>query len=109
MTDMKDSLAAEKKTLTIMIGIYCRGHHQAVNKTLCDDCQQLLEYALKRLGGCKFGSEKPVCSNCSVHCYKPEMREKIRNAMKYAGPRMAVRHPLRGLGHLLHKLRSSGK
>ncbi|MFS8651978.1 MAG: nitrous oxide-stimulated promoter family protein [Caldibacillus sp.] len=28
------------------------------------------KYAWVRLSVCRFGEEKPACSNCSVHCYK---------------------------------------
>ena len=31
---------------------------------------------------------KTFCSNCKVHCYKPEMRKKIRAVMRFSGPRM---------------------
>jgi hypothetical protein len=33
------------------------------------------------------------------------MRERIRTVMRYAGPRMALRHPLLALAHLLDSLR----
>lgn len=29
---------------------------------------------------------KTFCSNCKVHCYKPEMREKIRDVMRFPAP-----------------------
>ncbi len=31
------------------------------------------------------GTEKTFCANCKVHCYKPEMREKIRAVMRFFG------------------------
>jgi len=40
-----------------------------------------------------------------VHCYKPEMRERIRGVMRFAGPRMALRHPLLAVRHLLDERR----
>ena len=40
----------------------------------------------------KRQEEKTFCSNCTVHCYRPEMRERIRTVMRYAGPRkMCIR------------------
>ena len=27
--------------------------------------------------------EKTFCANCKVHCYKPEMREQIRQVMRF--------------------------
>lgn len=97
----KDNLAGEKRTLSVMVRIYCRGHHGQGGKDFCHDCRELLDYAYGRLDKCKFGGEKPVCSKCTVHCYKPEMRDKIREVMRYSGPRMVLRHPLMAVGHFL--------
>jgi len=83
-----------------MIGIYCRGKH-GKKGGLCADCASLLEYADRRLTACPFRADKPTCLNCPVHCYQPEMRERIRAVMRYAGPRMALRHPLLTLWHAL--------
>lgn len=43
---------------------------------------------------------KTFCSNCKVHCYRPEMREKIRVVMRYSGPRMLFCHPILALRHV---------
>lgn len=101
----KDEFAGEKETLSAMVRIYCSGHHHQGGKDVCDDCRELLAYAFARLDKCKFGGEKPVCSKCSVHCYKPEMRQKVRRVMRYAGPRMLFRHPLMAIGHFLRSRR----
>lgn len=93
-------LASELKTIRAMITIYCRAHHGS-DRELCRDCSQLLVYAGKRLGLCPFREAKPTCGKCTVHCYRPEMRETIRKVMRYAGPRMLLRHPLMALRHLL--------
>jgi len=81
-----------------MIEIYCTTMHQG--KDLCDNCGLLLTYALKRIDHCKFNPNKPACKDCPVHCYKPEMREKIRQVMRFAGPRMILTHPVLALDHL---------
>jgi len=92
-------LGSEKQTILLMITMYCRGkHHPPAD--LCDDCRGLLEYALKRLETCKFQQNKPVCGRCTVHCYKPYMREKVRQVMRYAGPRMIWQHPVLTLCYL---------
>ena len=44
---------------------------------------------------------KTFCSACKVHCYRPEMREKIRAVMRWAGPRMLFVHPVLAVRHLL--------
>ena len=48
-----------------------------------------------------FHEGKTTCANCPAHCYKPEMREKIRKVMRYAGPRMIYRHPILALLHII--------
>lgn len=88
----------ERKTIQRMIGIYCRAHHGPADG-LCDDCRGLYEYALARLERCLFGADKPACAACPVHCYKPSMRERVRTVMRYAGPRMLLRHPFLALLH----------
>lgn len=92
-------LEGEKRTVEAMIEIYCRKHHDA--GALCPACRELQVYAFARVDRCPFGPDKPKCSKCHVHCYTPEMRERIRNVMSYAGPRMAVRHPILSVAHAL--------
>ena len=93
-------IAREKKIIRDMIDIYCRGNHGS-NDTLCEDCRNLLNYAWQRLDRCKFGEQKPNCSKCKIHCYRPEMREKVIAVMRYSGPRMLFRHPVAAIRHLL--------
>ena len=91
----------EKKTVRQMVEIYCYGKKHSSSKGLCEECSALLDYACKRLDHCKFGEQKPTCKICPVHCYKPEMKAKIREVMRYAGPRMIWYHPLTAIRHLL--------
>jgi hypothetical protein len=92
-------LARERRTIKAMIAIYCREHHHG--RGLCDACATLDAYADKRLELCPYGAEKPTCLNCAVHCYRPKMRESIKDVMRYAGPRMMRRHPILAVRHLL--------
>ena len=94
------NLERERETLAAMIGMYCRGHHGSGGRELCRDCAELLGYADDRLGKCPFGGEKGPCSQCRVHCYKPAMREKIRDVMRYSGPRMIWKHPVLAVYHV---------
>ena len=48
-----------------------------------------------------FGDAKPTCANCAVHCYKANMRERVRAAMRWAGPRMLWRHPVLAIRHMI--------
>jgi hypothetical protein len=97
-------LTREARIVGMMIGMYCRANHRS--KMLCGECQPLKDYALDRLDKCPFGEDKTVCSICSVHCYKAEMRQKIRVVMQYAGPRMMAHHPIMAVRHLLDKRRN---
>lgn len=81
-----------------MIGIYCRDHH-GTGRSPCAICAELAAYAAERLDRCPFGADKPTCANCKVHCYRPEMRDRVRVVMRYAGPRMLVRHPILAILH----------
>jgi hypothetical protein len=89
--------AREQRTLEAMMAMYCRHHHGA--GALCAECAALAEYSQRRLERCVFGDEKPTCANCLVHCYKADMRERIRVMMRWAGPRMILRHPVLAFMH----------
>ena len=90
----------ELKTVRVMIEIYCRGQHRAGDE-LCRDCQELWDYARTRVERCPFGSDKPTCANCTVHCFRREMRDRIRDVMRYAGPKMPTRHPVLSIFHVI--------
>ncbi len=92
-------LRREYKTADVMISIFCRKHHG--ENDLCGDCRELRYYTLERLVKCPFREDKPTCAKCPVHCYKPAMRERIREVMRFSGPRMIFRHPILALRHLL--------
>lgn len=131
---MPDRIADEKKVVALMIRLYCRRHcrqqgrtaktdltgltgrnadtNQADNSSrtatspLCPECAALLDYALRRLDSCRFGNGKPSCRKCPVHCYRADMRERIRTVMRWAGPRMMLHHPIAATKHLLRELGS---
>ena len=93
-------IAREKRTIAAMVQLYCRKKHGRTS-TLCDGCSELLEYATCRLDRCPFGPQKTTCAKCPVHCYKPQMREHVKEVMRFAGPRMLLRHPILAISHLL--------
>lgn len=90
----------EKETVALMIRLYCRKKHGTKNN-LCPDCDALSQYAIQRSDKCPFMETKTFCSNCRVHCYKPEMRTKIREVMRYCGPRMIFYHPVMAIRHVI--------
>jgi hypothetical protein len=85
-----------------MIRLYCRGRHGGLDAP-CGECDELTNYARLRLARCAFQDHKPTCARCTVHCYRAEMRERIRAVMRYAGPRMLFHHPLLALSHLMDR------
>jgi hypothetical protein len=84
-----------------MVKLYCKRklHLPAID----DEHKALITYAHKRLDGCKFGEKKTACQHCHIHCYKPDMREKIRAIMRWAGPRMIIYDPIAAIKHLLNR------
>jgi len=93
----------EKKTVRAMIELYCREEHGSPGSP-CEECANLLDYALRRLDCCPYGSKKPTCAECPIHCYRPERRERIKSVMSFAGPRMIWRHPVLALLHMADSL-----
>ncbi len=98
--------------------IYCEGVHPEAERAplvsdgvalgvykrvpkVCDECAELLRYAERRRAYCPK-DPKPFCSYCDTHCYKPDMRERMREVMRYAGPR-SWRHgyAIEGVRHVI--------
>ncbi len=89
----------EKRMVSEMIALYCRKKHGA--KTLCPACRELTEYARQRSDRCPFMETKTFCSNCKVHCYRPDMRDRVRTVMRFSGPRMMFHHPIAAIRHII--------
>lgn len=95
----------ERRTVAAMIRLFCRRKHGR-REALCESCQAIHDYALARLERCPFQERKPTCAKCRVHCYREPMRTQIRHIMRFAGPRMLLRHPVLAIGHLVDGKRS---
>ena len=82
----------EKQIVDLMIHLYCRKKHKTVEKHhgLCEECEKLRNYAAMRVDKCPFMETKTFCSNCRVHCYKPQMREEIRNELRSYFPKFVI-------------------
>jgi hypothetical protein len=104
----QNRLERERRTIAAMIEIYCRGRHRQA-KGLCAECEQLLAYATGRIDKCPFRENKPACAKCAIHCYKPEMRQKVREVMRYSGPRMLWTHPILSLMHYMDEMKHTRK
>jgi hypothetical protein len=88
----------ERRTIAVMTEVYCKGHH-GTDGTLCKECQEFQDYAFLRLSKCPFQDKKSTCGKCKIHCYRPDMKERVRQVMRYSGPRLLVRHPVLSLHH----------
>ena len=101
---MAFSRRLEKDTIRKMIMMYCNAKHNPENNGCCSECLSLLDYAEQRIDKCVYGDNKPVCSKCTVHCYKPEMREKIKEIMQYSGPKMLFKSPILSIRYMYRKI-----
>ncbi len=104
--DLSDSLPLasarierERRTIQVMVEIYCHKKHGTASGCLCPECAALFDYALQRIEKCPFREDKPTCRKCSVHCYKREMREQVIRVMAFSGPWMMVYHPVLTIQH----------
>ena len=105
---MSRAIQSEKRVVSKMIKLYCRAHHNSKNE-FCEECDELNIYAMIRLDKCPFGEDKPTCSLCPIHCYKKEMRTRVKEVMIFAGPRMLLRHPVDAVSHLARELKLKRK
>ena len=99
---MHRSTLRDMETVEAMIRIYCRHHH---TQDLCKECRVVLVYANARIEKCLFGLEKPACNKCTVHCYSPAMKEKVKEIMRFSGPKMIYRHPVMAFIHKIKEKR----
>lgn len=98
--DTQTKREREKRMVSQMIALYCRKKHRT-RGGLCPQCAALDAYAKMRTDKCPFMETKTFCSNCRIHCYKPDMRAKIREVMRFAGPRMILHHPVAAIRHVV--------
>ena len=95
------NIKSEKRVVSHMIKLYCK--HKLKCDAMPTEYKNLEMYAHKRLDGCKYGDKKPACKRCPIHCYRPDMRQKIRDVMRWAGPRMMIYDPIAAIKHLFNK------
>lgn len=107
--DTADKREREKQVVDLMIRLYCRKKHGSEKGHLCPACEKLRSYSHLRSNRCPFMESKTFCSNCRVHCYRPEMREQIREVMRFSGPRMMLYHPVMALGHMVSSMKEKKK
>ena len=100
MAEAGPRVRRERRTVAAMIRLYCRNKH-GKRGTLCGECQAIQDHAMARLERCPFQERKSTCARCRVHCFREPQRSQIRDIMRFAGPRMLLRHPILAIRHLL--------
>jgi Nitrous oxide-stimulated promoter len=103
-------LRREQRTIEAMIRIWCEANPLHVRVRfggLCAGCDSLLDYASYRLLKCPYGEEKPTCKKCPIHCYTRAKRDLMQEVMRFAGPRMLLRHPILAYHHLRDEKRTA--
>lgn len=105
----QEKYESDSDVVDLMIALYCRKKHKRKKGELCSECQELKDYCRYRLSLCPWGDKKPFCSNCTIHCYNAEHRERIREVMRFSGPRMLFHHPVLALRHVKETLKQKKK
>ena len=90
----------ELVTMKKIIHMYCRKKHSHCDGTLCDACSDVWQYAQQRINACPHMAHKTFCSACKTHCYETTYRERIREIMRYGGPRLLFDSPMMVLRHM---------
>lgn len=101
------------KILALFTSVYCHDHHHETRLPLdnlpdslkglkryqcCAECLDFLQYAIERRLKCPV-EEKPVCKHCTIHCYRPGHRERVREVMRYSGKTLIRRGRIDLLWH----------
>jgi hypothetical protein len=98
--NIQEKKASEIQVTYRMIALYCKRKHGTRNG-LCKECQELEAYSRSRTQNCPFTETKTFCSQCKVHCYSADMREKIREVMQFSGMRLFFSHPVMVTRHVI--------
>ena len=104
MEDLSQKREKEKKVSSLMIKLYYKKKREKKAEG-----EELERYVFSRIDHCPYMANKTFCSNCKTHCYRPDMREKIKAVMRYSGPRMLFYHPVLAIKHMVLTLKEKKK
>ena len=91
----------EAQMVSQMIALWCRGHHGGGHAVEQAGHDGPVRVKLARIEHCPHMGTKTFCSACPSHCYRPAMREKIREIMRWSGPRMIRHRPITAVRHAM--------
>ena len=92
--------AKERAIVQTMIEVYCKNKCKA-KEIPCEKCKDLIQYSKTRIDKCPYMETKSFCSSCKTHCYDMKYRGKIKEVMRFSGPRMILYHPIITLKHMI--------
>ncbi len=84
MTAKDMEIERDSAVVREFVGLYCRQNHGTTEGHPCDECRDVLDYAVQRRRQCPL-DPKPKCSDCRIHCYGEPYRAKIRQIMRFGG------------------------
>ena len=100
-----EKFKSEIDTLKKFFPIYCNDKHQnqfkrhykisyldqniEFNTTLCNECHNLLNYAIERLKECP-NDPKPRCRKCPNPCYEKYKFKQMAKMMRYSGMKLGL-------------------
>jgi hypothetical protein len=108
----------EINTLQKFFNIYCHDKHKNqytkeydipykdkkfhFEISLCDECHELLKYAILRLQECPR-DPKPRCRNCPEPCYEKVQYKKMAKIMRYSGMKLGLTKAAKRIKNLFKK------
>ena len=98
-------LDREYRTMHCMVQIYCADHHATAGGALCGECGEFLGLRAAPAREVPVRRRKAGLRQVPDPLLQAAQREQARSIMRYAGPRMVLRHPWLSLTHMLDKLR----
>ncbi len=100
-----EKFKSEIETLNKFFNIYCQNKHQnqtrkkynitynntsfQLDTNLCNECKELLEYAIQKLQNCPY-KEKPKCRKCPNPCYDKQEYKQMAKIMRYSGMKLGL-------------------
>lgn len=99
MKDLDKKRQKEMESMRLILDIYEKGHPEER-----EEIEAIRKYSMERIQKCPKMATKTYCSNCEIHCYRAEFREKVRKIMRYAGPRLLLKKPSFVIDHALKRI-----
>lgn len=82
-----DKHTGNKKTIDM--NITYKGETTRLSACLCDECEELLGYAINRLENCPH-EIKPKCRKCKAPCYERPRYKQMAKMMMYSGVKLGL-------------------